>query len=282
MFYTTKQMLEILQASREAFENSLDNESVVENVTEFGFPRERLTKDFELNQKADEYFRDQGSKRGFKGSVYTQVEVLLGKSIKTFRKFRRILKKAFKKQPEIIKELQLNVPLPGTNLGLTKRLKEFYQICRKKETLQAKVIVYGLSKERLETEENSIITIEKGFLDKSLARMESEKATYDRNTIIQALLDEWNIYKEVLIACYGDSDPQFLEGFGIKVPSGGLFQRRRKKKKEDTDTGEDNTTDNGNETDEANDAAADDEENKVLETVKITKTKSKAGKSGAK
>ena len=92
--------------------------------------------------------------------------------------------------------------------------------------------------------------------------MESEKSTHqDRNKIIQSLLDEWNIYKEVLMACYGYSDPQFLEGFGFTVPTGGFFQRRKKKDEEETTPGEDDSTDTdtaaGAETDAGKIAAED-------------------------
>ena len=243
MYLTKKQMLEVIENSSEGFQRSLENASVLENLAEFGITAERLTKALELNQKADEYFRSQGSKRGSKISVHIQESKKLDESVKKYRNLRRILKKAFKNQPEIIQELQLNVTFPTTNLGKTKRLKEFYEVCMKKDTLQAKVIDYGLTPEKLEMELNEIREIEKGFLEKSLARMLSEKATQDRDKVLQELVDEWYIVREVLIACYGESDPQFLECFGISIPTGGLFKRRKKKKNADNENSENNESD---------------------------------------
>jgi len=88
-----------------------------------------------------------------------------------------------------------------------------------KEHLLQKVSVYGLTKEKIESELASINEIEKNALEKGLVKMENEKATQDRDKIFQELFNEWGLYREVLKACFYKEDPQFLEGFGIRVPT---------------------------------------------------------------
>jgi hypothetical protein len=59
--------------------------------------------------------------------------------------------------------------------------------------------------------------------------MEDEKATQDRNKALADLNHEWETYKTVLIAAYGQ-DNQALEEFGITVPAEGIYKRRKTKK----------------------------------------------------
>ena len=166
-------------------------------------------------------------------------------------------------------------------------MHEFYDICLKKEHLQNKVAVFGLVQEKLTEFMQKVIELENSDTAKLLAKMESERSTFERNKTIRDLMDEWYTYKDVLIVCYGSSDPQFLEGYGIPVPTGG-FRRGRKKKNDDTKPGEDNTTNTdtdtgtGNETNEEKDATKDDKETNALETVEIAETKGKSNESKVK
>jgi hypothetical protein len=50
-----KQMLQLLEDSSEGFANSLKDESVLVKLAVYGFNKERLTKDVELNQEAAKY-----------------------------------------------------------------------------------------------------------------------------------------------------------------------------------------------------------------------------------
>jgi hypothetical protein len=232
MSYSIKRRLDILQNSKQGFENSLSNETVLGKVSNFGFSRERLEKDLELNQNADKLFRTKGQKKSTKLSLNFQFSRKLKENTGTFITFRKILRKAFWQDPGILLELQLTTDFSRSIPSSIEKMKEFYELVLNKEQLLSKVSFYGLTKEKIESELASINEIEKNALEKGLGKMETEKATQDRDKIFQLLLKEWGLYKEVLIACFYKEDPQFLEGFGVRVPSAGFYQR--KKKKEET------------------------------------------------
>jgi hypothetical protein len=232
MGYSNKTMLGVLKDSKLGFENSLNNETVLGKVLTFGFSRERLENDLGLNQKADELFLAKGQKKSSKMSLTMQFSKKLKECTGNFITYRKILRKAFWQEPGVIVELQLNTNFSRTITGKIAKMKEFYELVLNKEHLQTKVSVYGLTKEKIESELKIINEIEKDALEKGLVKMENEKATQDRDKIFQELINEWGLYREVLKACFYKEDPQFLEAFGIRVPSAGFYQR--KKKKEET------------------------------------------------
>jgi len=232
MSYSNKLMLEVLQNSKQGFENSLSNETVLGKVSNFGFSRERLEKDLELNQNADKLFRSKGQKKSTKLSLNFQFSKKLRVNTDNFITYRKILKKAFWQDPVIIVELQLNNDFSRSIPGWIEKMKEFYEMILNKEHLLVKVSVYGLTKEKIESELASINEIEKNALEKGLVKMENEKATQDRDKIFQELFNEWGLYREVLNACFYKEDPQFLEGFGIRVPTKGFYQKKKKKEEE--------------------------------------------------
>lgn len=229
MSYSSKRMLKTLQNSKQGFENSLNNEAVLEKVLNFGFSRERLENDLELNRKADELFRAKGQKKGTKLSLTLQFSKKLKECTAEFITYRKILRKAFWQEPGIIVELQLDTDFSRSILGKIEKMKEFYELVLKEEHLQNKVSVYGLTKEKIESELQAINEIEKDALEKGLVKMENEKATQDRDKTFRELINEWGLYREVLKACFYKDDPQFLEAFGILVPSEGFYQRKKKK-----------------------------------------------------
>ena len=229
MSNSIKKKLDILQNSKQGFENSLSNETVLGKVSNLGFNRERLEKDLVLNQNADKLFRSKGQKTSTKLSLNFQFSKKLRENTDNFITYRKILRKAFWQDPVTIVELQLNTDFSRTIPGKIEKMKEFYEMILNKEHLLEKVNVYGLTKEKIDSELKSINEIEKDALEKGLVKMEKEKTTQDRDKIFQELVNEWGLYREVLKACFYKEDPQFLEGFGIRVPTAGFYQRKKKK-----------------------------------------------------
>jgi hypothetical protein len=246
MNYSQKRLLEVLEVSRKAFEHTLEKPEVIEKVKDYGFDAERLTAGLELNRKADELYRGKKTTKTQKTSKYLNVSSQMKKSYDSFIMDRRILKRAYKKEPEILNELLLNIPVPDAFFDRVKFMKAFFEICQRKENLLAKVSRYGLSSEKIAAALEKITRIEKDAIDKSTLIMEDEKATQDRNKAFEDLNQEWQVYKNILIAVFGP-DNQALEEFGIIVPTQGLYKRKRKKK-----TAPGDNTDNPDATDNTN------------------------------
>ena len=229
MNYSQKRLLEVLEVSRKAFEHTLEKPEVIEKVKDYGFDAERLNAGLELNRKADELYRNKKASKSQKASKYLNVSSQMKKSYDSFIMDRRILKRAYKKEPEILNELLLNISVPDAFFDRVKFMKAFFEICQRKENLLAKVSRYGLSSEKIAAALDKITKIEKDAIDKSTLIMEDEKATQDRNKAFEDLNQEWQVYKNILIAVFGP-DNQALEEFGIIVPSQGLYKKTRKKK----------------------------------------------------
>jgi hypothetical protein len=237
MNYSQKNLLEILEVSRKAFEHTLEKPEVIEKVKNYGFDAERLKAGMESNRKADELYRGKRTATGQKASKYLNVSSQMKKSYDSFIMDRRILKRAYRNEPEILNELLLNIPVPDPFFDRIKFMKAFFEICQRKENLLAKVSRYGLSSEKIAESLEKITKIEKDAIDKSTLMMEDEKATQDRNRAFEDLNQEWQVYKNILIAVFGP-DNQALEEFGIIVPSKGLFKKIRKKKAAPADNAE--------------------------------------------
>ena len=247
MGLSKKYLLEILEVSRKAFEHTLEKPDVIEKVKNYGFDAERLKAGLELNRKTDELYREKKAAKGQKASKYLNVSGQMQKSYDSFIMDRRILKRAYSKEPEILNELLLNIRIPDAFLDRVKFMKAFFEIFQKKENLLAKVSRYGLSSEKIAASLEKITQIEKDAIDKSTLIMEVEKATQDRDKAFKELNQEWQVYKNILIAVFGPAN-QELEEFGIIVPEQGLYKKKRKKKAAPADN-----TDNPDATDNTND-----------------------------
>lgn len=235
MGYSNIQMLKMLRNSKAGFANSLKNETVLADVAYYGFPKEKLEYGLELNKKAEDMFMDKGIKSSRKMSLNHSWLKKYEACLETFFNYRKIFRRAFVNEPELIFELELNTDVPGTYMGRITKMKEFYQIPRDKANILEKVSVNGLPTERIDSEMTEITEIETEFLDKDQVKMEYEKSTFDRENVFKELGQLWGHYRELLMVLYLKKDPQFLEAYGIQVPTEGFYNRKKKKKQDPED-----------------------------------------------
>ena len=251
MSFTPKKIRALLKKSRKGIYNSLENESVLTLVQEFGYTTERLTELKTLHQTVESSILQRDNKQGMKVALNMRIVNAIDNIYSRSRLYVKYLRRDLKNVPDKITEYLLDAPVARTTGERLTYAASFYKRCMEFEGLAALVAAYGLTAEKSTGFLDEIAQIEKDDDYKAILKGETETSTVARNQLAEQLSDEWVKYKDTLMFVLKE-DPQQLEAFGILVYSEGY----KPKKNEDEEDGE-----NEDENDDGNDDGNDSQDN---------------------
>ncbi len=209
---------EKLEEARIAIENSQSNSLIAEILAEYGFDAAKINEGKQILTETRRLFD------------FKETEVDETKASKTIRdnkfddlheiymKHRSKAKAAFRKDPVILSQLEIDRRIPTKYIKYIEMVRKFYTVLLADETLQQRLLYLKITPEVLTQANNLMSEVEQAQADYIRETGETQQATDAKDDAFE-ILDEW-MYDFKLVARIALADkPQLLEALGFFVRS---------------------------------------------------------------
>jgi hypothetical protein len=231
MIFTKRTMAELLESSKMAITNAMEDDELKALLLEYNYDDAKLNEGLELYNRADQLYNKQKKEYGelyaAKESFYKTYKNAHSKYIEHIT----LTRMAFKDTPKKLVEMSLH-ERRQKRLGLwLKQSRLFYDAAISDAVVLEKLSKYGVTKEKLEAGKQLLVDVETENRIAIKEAGEAQQATAERDSALEDL-DEWiSEFYQICKFAFAEK-PQLLEKLGITAYSEG-YKRRRKKTNEE-------------------------------------------------
>lgn len=215
---TNKQITEYLLNTKKLISNSINDQSILNKVSPYGYDTEKLTEGQNLLNEADEKSKNQNIQYAEQYEATQRLHNLLESFDKTYGLHREIARALFEGEPGAWEMLHLTGRRRTALSDWLKKARHFYGNIKNNESLLNRMSELGFTTEYLDTRLTELDEIENAMMQQARESGEAQQATVDRDKKIDELEDWVNLYKSVAKLALADQ-PQLLEKLGLLVRS---------------------------------------------------------------
>ncbi|MEO1386697.1 MAG: hypothetical protein AAFV85_04870 [Cyanobacteria bacterium J06634_6] len=209
---------QILSSAHLAINNSLNNPDILTVLADFGYTATRINKGKQLYNIAAAAQLTQTSEAGEQLSATATVNEARTTAQKTYMRFVKVARVAFKGKSGIATQLDLAGRRKETLSGWMSQANQFYKNALADKAILSELKSFGMTEAKLKAGLNELKAIEQANLTQEKEKGEAQAATQQRDVALDALQDWMSDFIAIAKIALED-EPQQLEGLGVLVRS---------------------------------------------------------------
>jgi hypothetical protein len=197
-----------------AIDNALNLPTIQAYLKEYGYTPEKLNQGKSLYQTALDLQQKQRQKYGEQIAATENLNQLWDIAQASYMKYLKIARVAFKDNPGIATELDLNGTRKRNISGWLLQAQQFHKNALAKRQTMATLAEYGITIEKLQASLAEVEAVSQANLVQDKEKGEAQNATRVRDQAIDKL-DKWLSDFVAIARIALESEPQLLESLGI-------------------------------------------------------------------
>jgi len=218
MIFTKRTIQELLENSKIAITNAMEDEEIKTLLLEYNYDEAKLNEGLELYKISDQLYNQQKKEYGEQYAAKASYEKAFKKAHPKYMEHVTLTRMAFKESPKKLVEMALHEPRQR-RIGLwLKQARIFYDAAIGDDVVLESLSKYGVTKEKLEAGKQLIQEVEIENRKHKKESGEAQQSTVERDKALENL-EEW-ISEYYQICKFALSEkPQLLEKLGIMARS---------------------------------------------------------------
>lgn len=209
---------ELIKKSGIAIENGTNQPEITDAMLPYGYTPERLAEGKGYLDETSRLNSKQIQENAEQQAATEALNRAIDEADKEYIPLLKIARIAFKKDSNRWVQFQLSGARETKQADWLAQTNVFYTNLLVDEEAQAKMAVFGQTKEKLETGFELVKNVQQKMALRKKEMGEAQSATTKRNEVVQLLQDWHNDYIEIAKIALADK-PQYLEMLGVIEPS---------------------------------------------------------------
>jgi hypothetical protein len=207
---------EILLEVRTALGNAVDDRSISNKLTAFGYTAERIAEGQALLDAFQEKTLDAVREQGQETVAVSELKEKFSAANKLYMQDLKLARIAIKNNHGLLEQLEANGRRKKNLAGWIQQAKSFYaNLDRSGEGMTA-MGRFNFTGDTLQTNQAIILELDKKYQDRIREKGEAQETTQLKNEALDTLLDWFSDFRGVARIAFAD-EPQALEKLGIVV-----------------------------------------------------------------
>ena len=204
----------LLSDAQVAIENALNNPDILNALKDFGYTTARIQTGKALYSTATAAQIQQTTEAGDQIAATAAVSDAWETAKKSYIRFIKIARIAFKRSPGISTQLDLGGTRKRTLSGWVAQANQFYASALANKTILSGLKEFGITEQKLKAGAAEVKALEAANLTQEKEKGEAQAATQKRDAAIDELQDWLSDYLAIAKIAL-EENPQLLEGLGI-------------------------------------------------------------------
>jgi len=208
----------LLSQAQLAIDNALNNPKILEYLADFGYTKAKIQQGKQLYKTAAAAQLTQQNEAGGQISATTVVNEAWEAAKKTYMRFLKVARVAFKRNSGVATQLDLSGTRKKSLSGWLAQANQFYQNALGDKAILLALKEFGITEQKLKAGLAELAVIEQANLLQEKEKGEAQAATQKRDAALDELQDWLSDYLAIAKVAL-EEEAQLLEGLGILVRS---------------------------------------------------------------
>ncbi|MCS7052740.1 MAG: hypothetical protein NZM09_03275 [Ignavibacterium sp.] len=229
-FSKTRSGEKILKLSETVINNTLNDPTILQKVSEFGYNSEKLNQGKQLLENANEKYEQSLLLSGKQQDLTESVKEAFAIAKQAYQDLSNVAKAVFKNDKGKLAQLGLTSRMPRTIAEFIVSGIALFENIEKSDEIKNKLQEYGYDNAKIKTEKLKIIELQNIDNQQEAAKGEAQNATKEKEKAIKDLYD-WTMQYLKIARVALKQNKQLLEKLGTRVYSQKTSKQRGAAKK---------------------------------------------------